>query len=466
MVKPVGSRSPVSLSFGALGVKDAFSNSQIVRGDLVMEAGASILPGPLGSVALNGITSASLDATAVNEIVDQVWDEILAGHLGVGSTGEALFNSAAASPSAATIADAVWDELRAGHVIAGSFGEGVASVQGNVTGTVASVTGSVGSVALNGITAASLDVSAVNEIVDQTWDEILAGHLGVGSTGEALNNAGSGASAAVIADAVWDELRAGHVIPGSFGEGVASVQGNVTGSVASVTGSVGSVALNGITAASLDVSAINEIVDQTWDEILAGHLGVGSTGEALNNAGSGASAAVIADAVWDELRAGHVIAGSFGEGVASVQGNVTGSTASVTGSVGSVALNGITAASLDVSAINEIVDQTWDEILAGHLAAGSTGEALNNSAAASPSAATIADAVWDEALAGHVIAGSAGFAENLIDDTLAAVVNVQGRVPLTLNGGRMRSHVEACDPPCTPTGGGGGAVDTFEAVPL
>jgi hypothetical protein len=131
-----------------------------------------------------------------------------------------------------------------------------------------------------------------------------------------------------------------------------------------------------------------------------------------------------------------------------------------------VALNGITAASLDVSAVNEIVDQTWDEILAGHLAVGSTGEALNN-AGTGASAAVIAAAVWDEPLAGHVIAGSAGFAENLIDDTLAAVVNVQGRVPLTLHpDGRMRSHVEACDPPCTPTGGGGGAVDTFEAVPL
>lgn len=47
-------------------------------------------------------------------------------------------------PTAATIADAVWDEARAGHVGAGSFGEGVASVQGAVTGAVASVTGNVG----------------------------------------------------------------------------------------------------------------------------------------------------------------------------------------------------------------------------------------------------------------------------------------------------------------------------------
>ncbi len=44
----------------------------------------------------------------------------------------------------------------------------------------------------------------------------------------------------------------------------------------------------------------------------------------------------IADAVWDELRSAHLTAGSFGEGIASVQGNITGSVASVTGAVASV----------------------------------------------------------------------------------------------------------------------------------
>lgn len=57
--------------------------------------------------------------------------------------------------------------------------------------------------------------------------------------------------------------------------------------------------------------------------------------------GSAPSAADVADAVWDEARAGHTTAGTFGQGVASVQGNVTGSVASVSGnvsgSVGSVA---------------------------------------------------------------------------------------------------------------------------------
>ncbi len=49
--------------------------------------------------------------------------------------------SYSAPPSAAANAAAVWDEARTGHVAAGTFGEGVASVQGNVTGSVGSVVG-------------------------------------------------------------------------------------------------------------------------------------------------------------------------------------------------------------------------------------------------------------------------------------------------------------------------------------
>ena len=39
-----------------------------------------------------------------------------------------------------------------------------------------------------------------------------------------------------IAGAVWDEARSSHVTAGTFGQGYASVQGNITGSVASVSG--------------------------------------------------------------------------------------------------------------------------------------------------------------------------------------------------------------------------------------
>jgi hypothetical protein len=450
------------------------------------------------------IGSAAGSAPTAAQIADAVWDEALAGHVAAGSTGEAqntiddifadtndiqtrlpasliggrmrshveamdagvitatviatgaIDADALATDAVNEIADGVWDELRAGHVIAGSFGEGVASVQGNVTGSVGSVTGnvggnvvgSVGSVALNGITASSLDATAIAEIADGVWDEdIVAAHGTADTSGLILSQLTK--RAVTLTTAVLD----GSVIGQILDDGTA-------------------------------------VYDRTTDSL-----------QAIADAGGGGpTAAQIADAVWDELRAGHVIAGSFGEGVASVQGNVTGSVGSVTGnvggnvvgnvngnvvgSVGSIAAGGITAASfaansitssaLDVSAVNEIVDQTWDELIAGHLGVGSTGEALNN-AGSGASAAVIADAVWDEALAGHVIAGSAGANQNLIDDILAAMAvaqadldNLQTRLPATLNGGRMRSHVEACDPPCTPTAGGGGgaAVDTFEGEPL
>ena len=166
---------------------------------------------------------------------------------------------------------------------------------GSVTGAVGSVTGAVGSVGTGGITAASIATGAIDA------DAIAAD------------------GATEIADAVWNSTRAGHAVAGSFGEGVASVQGNVTGSVGSVTGAVGSVtgavgsvAANGITAASIATGAID-----------ADALATDGTTE-------------IADAVWNATRAGHTTGGTFGEGVASVQGNVTGSVASVTGAVGSV----------------------------------------------------------------------------------------------------------------------------------
>ena len=79
-----------------------------------------------------------------------------------------------------------------------------------------------------------------------------------------------------IADEIWDELRAGHVIAGSFGQGSASVQGNVTGSVASVIGAVGSVAGNvvgtiGDLAAAAKLS-VNAEVDTALVDINLDHF--------------------------------------------------------------------------------------------------------------------------------------------------------------------------------------------------
>jgi hypothetical protein len=114
-----------------------------------------------------------------------------------------------------------------------------ANVTGNLSGSVGSVTGAVGSVGAGGITAASIATDAIDA------DAIAAN------------------GATEIADAVWNSTRAGHATGGTFGEGVASVQGNVTGSVGSVSGNVsgnvtGSV---GSLAAQAKTDVNNEVLD-------------------------------------------------------------------------------------------------------------------------------------------------------------------------------------------------------------
>lgn len=70
------------------------------------------------------------------------------------------------------------------------------------------------------IDLASLAADVIPKIVDEVWDEAIADHIIVGSTGEALDGAFSGANPAAVASAVWNESRAPHTDPGTFGEGV------------------------------------------------------------------------------------------------------------------------------------------------------------------------------------------------------------------------------------------------------
>lgn len=82
------------------------------------------------------------------------------------------------------------------------------------------------------------------------------------------------------------------------------------------------------------------------------------------------------------------VTGAVGSVTGNVGGNVVGSTASVTGAVGSV------------TTVTSIVNGVWDEPIAGHLTAGSTGNKLN--------AASSAGDPWATALPGAYTAGQAG----------------------------------------------------------
>jgi hypothetical protein len=68
---------------------------------------------------------------------------------------------------------------------------------------------SVGAMAANVLTASALASDAVAEVADGVWDEAIAGHLGVGSTGATLNAAGG-------AGDPW-----ATALPGAYGAGTA-----------------------------------------------------------------------------------------------------------------------------------------------------------------------------------------------------------------------------------------------------
>jgi hypothetical protein len=77
-----------------------------------------------------------------------------------------------------------------------------------------------------------------------------------------------------------------------------------------------------------------------------------------------------------------------------------------------VATGAIDADALAADAVAEIADGVWDEAIAGHLSAGSTGLAL--SSATAPTAAAVADAVWEEQLADH--SGTVGSTAEALSD--------------------------------------------------
>lgn len=444
------------------------------------------------AMTLQGYTPArassldNLDATisslpTAGGIADAVWDEPQADHLTAGSTGESLDDAGtgAGAPTPSAIADAVWDEDVATHVGAGSMGEAQARLDVDVS--TRAVAGDAMDLIAGALDSNALDLTAVAEIADGVWDEDLSGHTTGGSAGQAQNrldadissraapgaemdlitgavdaNAVATSGAEEIADAVWDEALAAHTVVGSTGEAQNRLDDDITSRAAAGD------------AMALTVPAQTGLIDGIWDEALAGHLGAGSTGKALDDAGATADPSAIADAVWDEPITGHTTAGSVGQ--LQARADVATSTRAAPGDPMDLQSNALDAAAVDTSgaqairdeiltdstpfaganinapittraapgdamdlitdaldaaalatsAVDEIADQVWEEAIADHSGtAGSTAESLD-SVAAPAAPAVIAAAVWDEALAGHVAAGSAGEAQNRLDDDITS----------------------------------------------
>ena len=206
------------------------------------------------------------------------------------------------------------------------------STVGNVT-LVATTTAVTNQVTAD-VTAVSGDTVAADNLelfFDGTGYDAANSTVGnvtlVATTTAVTNDVGITATAI---DNIWDEPLALHTTGDTPGQVLNMLtQDTVTLSTDVALGSIVGQLLDNGAAWSYDrttdsLEAVRDRGDAAW---------VTAVGFSTLTAGAAA------DAVWDELRAAHTIAGSFGEGVASVQGNVTGSVASVTGAVGSVTGN-------------------------------------------------------------------------------------------------------------------------------
>ena len=89
----------------------------------------------------------------------------------------------------------------------------------------------------------------------------------------------------------WRELRRRQKFSWCINVNVTSIDNNAITANSIATGALDAdaIAADAIGSSELAASAVNEIADQVWDELIAGHLMAGSTGNALNSAGGAAT---------------------------------------------------------------------------------------------------------------------------------------------------------------------------------
>jgi len=317
----------------------------------------------------------------------------------------------------------------------------VVATSGNGFATATNVdlvitTGTVNSVSVVGEVIGSFSIEARSALMPTTAARTLDVSAG-GEAGVDWANVGSPTTAVNLSATNIDVDQVVASVSGAVGS-VTGAVGSVTGAVGSVTGAVGSVTGNvggNVTGSVGSVTGLTNatIADAVWDEDATAHQTQGTFGQAIGDPGADTDTifglvntnldaavstrlssagytapdnASIAAILTDTAEIGAAGAGLTNinlpnqtmDIVGNITGNLSGSVGSVTGAVGSVtgavgSVTGLTNAT--------IADQVWDEALAGHLAAGSTGEALN--------AAGAAGDPWTTGLPGAYGAGSAGF---------------------------------------------------------
>ena len=356
-------------------------------------------------------SAAYTTAPAAAAIADAVWDETLAGHLSAGSTGTALNAAGSTGDPWATTLPGPYGDNSAGKILGTNLDAAVSTrtelIDLNALSaldvTISSRLASANYVApLNasgtrvalGLGSANLDtqlstisaktdlipaspitvsdIPTIVDIADAVWNETLADHLSAGSTGTALNAAGSsGDPWATTLPGPYGDNSAGKILGTNLDTTISS-RFATSGYSAPLDESGTRLAL-GLSLANLDsqLSAINDI--PTNAELIAAFASADditlSAIAALNNL----SEADIRLAI----------------GLASA--NLDAQFATLSGGEETV----VTAA--------EIADAVWNETLTDHLSAGSTGTALNAAGSTGDPWATTLPGLYGDNSAGKIL---------------------------------------------------------------
>ena len=193
----------------------------------------------------------------------------------------------------------------------------------------------------------------------------------------------------------YDAVRAGltalpNVASGSAGALITSGTGTAQLSVSSGAVTVGT--NNDKTGYSLSTAppTAATIADAVWDEVVGDHLAAGSTGAALNAAGSaGDPWTTTLPGSYTGSQAGKILADILVDTGTTLQAELDGIQADtediqsrlpaalvsgrIDASVGAMASGVLTAAALATDAVGEIADGVWDEAMSGHTTAGTYG---------------------------------------------------------------------------------------------
>ena len=205
--------------------------------------------------------------------------------------------------------------------------------------------------------------------------------------------------------------------------------------------SIGEVAANAITAAGLDPDVGTEIAGAVWNEDATGHQTLGTFGQAIGDPVADTNTifkAVVTDATGATV--GVDVVAIKAETVTiladtnDIQTRIPAALVSgrIDASVGAIAADAITAASMAADASAEIADAVWDEDATGHQTQGTFGQAIGDPVADTN---TIFKAVVTDATGATVGVD--------VVAVQADTDNIQTRLPAALVSGRMDSSIGA-----------------------